>query len=451
MTSDKPIIFIIEPDEEYARRISYFIGRNPDFEIVTFSTGRECLDNLKRQPALITTDYDLPDLTCKELMAELRSKEINIPVVVISDQQNVSNAVGAIREGASEYYDKEELGMDEILSCINGLVKSGKSTTRLKTGFILGEEPERDDLSKTVLGESNVMQRVYKMMQKACLSDVPVSVYGPTGSGKELIAKAIHNHSSFKKGPFVVVNCNAIARELAESELFGHKKGAFTGASADRVGKFEEANNGTIFLDEIGDLEMSIQAKLLRVLEAKEIIKVGSSEKIKLNCRVLIASSKDLRTEIKRGNFRDDLFYRLLGLSIKIPPLRERGGDIMLLTKRFLKMTCKKNKKELLKLSEGTVNALNSYPWQGNVRELKTVIERAVLMCESDTITTKDLEFETLTPTDQFFAQEHTMEEYKYKIFHLYLQKFNNNVDTVAKKLKIGRATAFRMLKKKEF
>jgi len=451
MAPSKPIIFIVEPDAEYAKRLSYFIGRNPDFEIVTFSTGQECLDSLKSHPALITTEYELPDISSKELISELRAKDINIPVVVISDQENVSNAVSILREGASDYYDKEELGMDEILSCINGLVKSGKSTVMLKTGFVLGKEPEREDLSKTVLGESNAMQKVYRMMQKACLSDVPVSVYGPTGSGKELIAKAIHIHSSFKKGPFVVVNCNAIARELAESELFGHKKGAFTGASADRIGKFEEANNGTIFLDEIGDLEMSIQAKLLRVLEAKEIIKVGSNEKIKLNCRVLVASSKDLRTEIKRGNFRDDLFYRLLGLSIKIPSLRDREGDIMLLTKRFLKRTCKKNQKGLLKLSEGAVNALNSYPWQGNVRELKTVIERAVLMCETDTITTKDLEFETLTPTDQFFAQEHTMEEYKYKVFHLLLQKYDNNVDVVAKKLKIGRATAFRMLKKKEF
>ena len=451
MASSKKKIFIIDPDPGFAKKISYFIEQNPDYEITVFKNGQDALKKLKDNPLLITTEFILSDMDAIELLSEIKRTGIDIPVVVISGQPNVAFATGLIRNGAADYFDKNKLDFNELRETLNKLLRQSHSQQVSKSNLLIQKEPEINELNKTIIGSSSSMQKVFKLIKKACKSDVPVSVYGPTGSGKELVAHTIHNFSAFRKGPFVVVNCNAISKELAESELFGHQKGAFTGAAFERIGKFEDANNGTIFLDEIGGLAMSIQAKILRVLEAKEIFRIGGNSVIKLNCRIIVSSSKDLRTEIKRGTFRDDLFYRLLGLSISLPPLRDREEDIMLLSNYFLKKAERKNKLEELTFSEGAENALKKYPWIGNVRELKTIIDRAVLMTEDNIITTKDLEFETLSPTEQFFTQDHTMEEYKYKIFYLFLKKYNNNVDVVSKKLKIGRATAFRMQKKNIF
>jgi len=265
-----------------------------------------------------------------------------------------------------------------------------------------------------------------------------------------VVAKGIHYNSPRKGKPFVAVNMAAIPRELVESELFGHEKGAFTGAIARKTGKFEEANGGTLFLDEIAELDLSVQSKLLRVLQEREVIRVGGSEKVKLDIRLLVATHKNLSEEVKKGNFREDLYYRVMGLPIELPPLRERGSDVLILAKHFLEEFTKDNKLPAMTLSQEARDKLVRYHFPGNIRELKAMIDLAAVMANEREIQADDITFSATREEDMFSSGQKTLRQYTCDIIRHFLKKYDDDVLTVAEKLDIGKSTIYKMIQQKE-
>ena len=257
----------------------------------------------------------------------------------------------------------------------------------------------------------------------------------------------MHYNSDRIKKPFVAINVAAIPKELIESELFGYEKGAFTGADTMKFGKFEEANNGTLFLDEIGEMDLNMQAKLLRVLQEKEISRLGSNKIIPLNIRIIVATHRNLSDEVKNGKFREDLYYRLLGINIELPPLRERGNDIILLAKYFVDEFCKDNNIQKKEFSSDAVSKLMTYRYPGNVRELKAISEISVVMSDGDQILENDIEFNKKNDIEDFLEDDLTLDQYNGRIIKWFLNKYNNNVIQVAEKLEIGKSTIYRMIK----
>lgn len=287
-------------------------------------------------------------------------------------------------------------------------------------------------------------------MDKATKTCINVSITGETGTGKELVAKAIHYNSDRKKKNFVAVNMAAIPKELIESELFGHEKGAFTGAAGRKAGKFEDASGGTIFLDEIAELDLSLQSKLLRVLQEREVVRVGGNETIKLDVRLIIATHKNLADEVEKGNFREDLYYRIIGLPIELPPLRERGNDILILAKYFADEFARENKLSAINLSQDARDKLMRYNYPGNIRELKSIIDLAAVMCEGNEIKADDISYASAKGTQAFMAEEKTLRDYTCDIIKYYLKKYNNDVIAAAGRLDIGKSTIYKMIQQKE-
>jgi len=285
------------------------------------------------------------------------------------------------------------------------------------------------------------------LIDKAVKTNITVSISGETGTGKELVAKSIHYNSKRRKKPFVAINVSAVPRELIESEFFGHEKGAFTGATNNRIGKFEQANGGTLFLDEVGDMDLNMQSKLLRVLQEGEFVRIGSNTVIKTDVRIISATHKNLEELVKTGAFREDLYYRLLGLPINIPPLRNRGNDIIILAKYFLQKFCKNNDMKLKVFSKQALEKLKHYPFPGNVRELKAIIDLSVVMADTNEITENDIIFSGSSTMSNLLQQEKTLADYDKMIIKYFLKKYNNKVRLVADKLNIGKTTIYRLLK----
>jgi len=301
-----------------------------------------------------------------------------------------------------------------------------------------------------IKGNSPAITRIFDLIDKATQTSIVVSLLGETGTGKDLVAKAIHYNSPRKVGSFVPINVSAIPSELIESEFFGYEKGAFTGANTRKKGKFELANDGTIFLDEIAEMDTNMQTKLLRVLQEKELTRVGGNATIKFDARVIVATNKDLAEEVNKGNFREDLYYRLLGLPIELPPLRERGDDILILAKFFLDEFCKENKLDKKVLSQEAQKRLLQYTYPGNVRELKAIIDLAAVMSNSNMINETDISFSKKGFTTELLNDDDTLEGFTRKILQHYLRKYDRNVLKVAKKLDIGKSTVYRMMKENE-
>lgn len=295
------------------------------------------------------------------------------------------------------------------------------------------------------------MKEVFALLSKAVkVPNINVSIYGDTGTGKELIAKTIHYNSIRKAKPFIAVNMGAIPSDLIESELFGHEKGAFTGAILTKKGKFEEAEGGTIFLDEIGEMDINLQVKLLRVLQEREITRVGGNEVIKVNTRIITATNKDLMEEVKLGNFREDLYYRLLGLPIHLPPLKDRQNDIITLSQFFLNSFCEDNNLEPMAFTSRAKKKLLGYAFPGNVRELKAIIELSAVMAGSQQIDEENILLNSNNTELDILSEEMTLKEYTERIIRHYLRQYNNNVLKVAKKLDIGKSTIYNMIKREK-
>ena len=441
-------IFVVEDDPTYTKYLQYVLGLNPDFETEFFTKGNDCLNQLHKKPAVITLDYTLPDMPGEKVLKAIREYNPDISVIIISAQEKIGTAVELLKLGAFDYITKDEEAKDRILNAIkNARNKSSliKEIDRLKE-----EITAKYEFEKSIIGNSEAIKKVFALLEKAVKTQITVSISGETGTGKELVAKAVHYNSKRKNKPFVAVNVAAIPKELFESELFGHEKGAFTGAINQRKGKFEEANGGTLFLDEIAELDMVFQAKMLRVLQEREVIRVGSNTPIPFNCRIIVATHKNLQEEVRNGNFREDLYYRLYGLPIELPPLRERDKDIVLLATTFIKAFCQENKLEEKKLSQAAQQKLMGYEWPGNVRELKSVIELSVVLSSSQLIEPEDILLTSGNVLPDVIGEEMTLREYNRKIVQLYLSRYDNNTKLVAEKLDIGQTTIYRMLKEEE-
>jgi DNA-binding NtrC family response regulator len=441
-------IFVVEDDQAYTKFLKYVLALNPDFEVEFFTTGKECLNNLHKNPAVVTLDYSLPDMPGEKVLNQIRSHDPNINVIIVSAQEKIGTAVELLKLGAYDYISKDHETKDRIINSINNA--RNKTSLIRQIDYLRKEISEKYEFEKSIIGTSPPIKKTFSLLEKACTTNILVSVSGETGTGKELVAKAIHYNSKRKNKPFVAVNIAAIPRELIESELFGHEKGAFTGAMTRRIGKFEEADAGTIFLDEIGDMEAGLQAKMLRVLQEREVTRIGGNQVIKLDVRIISATHKDLAEEVKAGKFREDLYYRLLGLPIHLPPLRERGNDVILIAKHFLDQFTKDNQMPPFKISPEAQEKLLQYPFPGNIRELKSIIELAAVMSADQEIKPQDISFNSTTRIESFLNTEMPMQEYMYRIIRHFLNKYDNNVLEVARRLDVGKSSLYRYLKEME-
>ena len=439
-------IFVVEDDEWYNRLLVHTLSLNPDYEIQSFTTGKDCLANLYQEPDIITLDYRLPDMKGLEVLKQIKEINEDIQFILISEQDDIEVVVTLLRHGAYDYIVKSKDIRERLLNTVNNIRQGSK----LKKEIVnLRQEVKKKYTDKnTIIGNSPATRKIYELIEKATRTNITVTLTGETGTGKELVAKAIHYNSNRSKHPFVPINVAAIPSELLESELFGHEKGAFTGAAFRRIGKFEEASGGTLFLDEMAEMDISLQAKLLRALQEKEIIRIGSNIPIKIDCRIIIATNKDLQEEIRKGNFRQDLYYRLYGLPIELQPLRERGNDVIILAKHFIELFCKENSMNPKSLTPEASSRLLSYSFPGNIRELKSVIELAVTLADQTEITGDHIVLgrgENLL--DELSSEELTLREYDIRIVKKFLVKYDNNIKLVAEKLNLGVATIYRMLK----
>lgn len=441
-------IFIVEDDPWYGEILEYQLALNPDYEISRFTTGRECMANLHKQPDLITIDFSLPDYSGDILFEKIRQVNDSVPVIMISGQENIVVAVKMLKLGVTDYLVKDE-NTKEILW--NAVIKVRETSKLKKEVAVLREElAQKFSFDKSIKGQSPALNKIFVLMEKASKTNINVSVTGETGTGKEVVAKAIHYNSERKSKPFVGVNMAAIPKDLIESELFGHEKGAFTGAVSRKLGKFEEANGGTVFLDEIAELDLSLQSKILRVLQEREIIRVGGNEKVKLEVRLIIATHKNLSEEVKKGNFREDLYYRVIGLPIELPPLRDRGSDVLILAKHFVDEFCKENKLNAINIAGDAKERLMRYNYPGNVRELKAIIDLAVVMSNGEEITADDISYGSAGNEEDFINEEKTLRQYTCHIIKYFLKKYDNDVLLVADKLDIGKSTIYKMIQLKE-
>lgn len=441
-------VFVVEDNEWYNKLLVYTLSLNPDYDVKGFFSGKEILKNLHHKPAVVTIDYRLPDTNGEELMQKIKAENPEIEVIIISEQDDIKTAVELLKQGAYDYIVKEKDIRDRLLTTVNNVRKNSHLKERITT--LEREVQKKYDFKKTIIGNSPSLERTLSLVEKAINNNITVSITGETGTGKEVVAKAIHYNSPRKNKPFVAVNVAALPADLIESELFGYEKGAFTGAVTRRIGKFEEANGGTLFLDEIGEMDIAFQAKLLRALQEKEITRLGSNTPVKIDCRIIVATHRNLQEQIKSKLFREDLYYRLFGLPIDIPPLRERGKDILILAKHFIDSFCKENNMSQVGIAESGRNKLMAYNYPGNVRELKSMVELAVVMSDG-----KDIEEEDITTINNdaladTLTQEQTLKEYTHRIIEIYMKKYNDDVKLVAEKLDIGKSTIYRMLKEKE-
>lgn len=446
MESQNARIFIVEDDKFYGKLLAHQLTMNPDNQVEIFSSGKELLDNLHRKPDVITMDFSLPDYSGHDLLKRVLQVDPNACVIVVSGQEDITTAIELLHQGAYDYIAKNDETKNRLWKVVNNIMQNRNLKEEIDE--LKKEVQSKYDFSKTIIGKSAEIKSLYHLVEKACNSTINVSITGETGTGKEVVAKAIHYHSPRNKKKFVAVNVAAIPRELIESELFGHEKGSFTGAIERKIGKFEEAQGGTLFLDEIGEMDLNMQAKLLRVLQERELSRIGGNQLIKLDVRIIAATHRNLQEEVAAGRFREDLYYRLIGLPIEIPPLRDRGSDVLIIAKHFIELYSKENKTPKLNLSDSAAEKLMSHPYPGNVRELKSVIDLACVMADHNQIEPEHIKFRPLNNNGQdLFLKEMTLEQYTATIIKRYLDKYDQNVLKVADKLEVGKSTIYRMMK----
>ena len=439
-------LWIIGPDSPYITRLCHRLSLNPDYLIrrfLTIAQAQACQVPMAAVPHALLFDADgYPAALPRRLMHKLVQRLPEAHCYVLTDCPDPDTEELLLREGVSGYFAKTPASIERIWVA---LAQARDMPSFATTAAFLAPTGQ-------LLGQHTSMQRIRELIAKAARTAITVSVRGETGTGKELVAQAIHAQSGQANGPFVALNMAAIPRELLESELFGHEKGAFTGAVSRRVGRFEEAHGGTLFLDEIADLELSLQAKLLRVLQERAITPVGSNRPVAFNARLVVATHRDLAAEVQAGRFRQDLYYRLLGLPLEMPPLRERGQDILLLAESFVRQFSQANSLPVRPLSAAVQQQLLSYAYPGNVRELKAVVELAAVLAEGSCIDVQHLKFPeppralaegaTVAHHGAFLSlREQTLAIMQHSLIDL-----RGDVVAAATRLRVGRSTLYRLI-----
>ncbi len=375
-------------DESHNREALTLLLTHAGYQVQPAASGEEALQILQQTPfEVVITDLFLPGVSGIDILKRVKEDSPYTNVILITGNASAETAVEAMKEGAFDYITKP-LNFEKLKILV---AKALEKSRLVAENLYLRQQLRGKYKFDRIIGNSPAMQQVFSRMEKIVHTDSTILILGESGTGKELVAKAIHFNGPRREKAFIAINCGAIPAELLESELFGHARGSFTGAIADKPGKFEAANGGTIFLDEIGTMPMHLQMKLLRVLQEHEVERVGTSKRIKLNVRVISATNANIEDEVKRGAFREDLYYRLNVIPILLPPLRERREDIALLARHFLLKSCKEMNRQLMSISPAAMQALEAYDWPGNVREMENVIERAVALTDGEIIEKSDL------------------------------------------------------------
>jgi two-component system NtrC family response regulator len=443
----KPKLLIVEDDSSVATQMKWALAQ--DYEVLLAEDRSSALEALKKErPSVVTLDLGLPPHPGEVeegfmALAEILSQDGLVRVIVITGQGEKDHALKAIGEGAYDFFCKP-IQIEELKVVLN------------RAFYVSQLEREHRDLQKRLGGESfegmigtsPQIQEVFSSIRKVATTEVPVLIVGESGTGKELVAQAIHRNSSRRDCPFVAINCSAIPETLLESELFGHEKGAFTGAHIQRKGRFEMAQGGTLFLDEIGELSLGLQVKLLRFLQEQKIERVGGREGISVNARVLTASNKDLKQSLKEGKFREDLYYRLGVVTISLPPLREREGDVLLVATALLQRYAHENGKKITGFTPQAIKAIENYAWPGNIREMENRIKRAVIMAEGQSITDVDLEFQSSYERYKGKGLKEAREALERDLIQGVLSKYKGSVTHAASELGISRPTLYELMEK---
>jgi DNA-binding NtrC family response regulator len=382
-----PKVLIADDERHIAEGLQMLLAEE-GYEVDTATDGRKAWDMVSTGDfGLVLADLKMPKMDGLELFANMREAGIESEIIIITGKGTVASAVEAMRHGAYDYLTKP---LD--LERLKALIPKALDKYQVKTANReLQKRLESMSRYADMLGQSEVMMRIYNIIEAVAPSSASVLIAGESGTGKELVARALHSKSNRGKGPFVALNCGAFPREILENELFGHEKGAFTGAINEKPGAFEQADGGTLFLDEVAEMEPDIQVKFLRALEQRAFRRLGGKKEVQVNIRVVAATNKNVEEALEEGKLREDLYHRLAVVPLFLPPLREREGDVRLLAEEFLRRFAKEQDKQITGFSEGASEYINTYRWPGNVRELKNSVERAVILARSETIEVADL------------------------------------------------------------
>ena len=440
--STKASILVVDDEESILETLTGIL-EDERYQVITAASGESAVIKFSEtSPDIVLLDVWMPGMDGIETLKRLREKNKNICVIMISGHSNIDTAVHAIKHGAYDFLEKP-LSLDKVLILISrALEKQRLENENIALRQSISQQWE-------IVGENHKIIELRDKITKAAISRGRVLIFGESGSGKELVARALHDESTRKNRSFIEVNCAAIPQELIESELFGHEKGSFTGAFESKKGKFELAHEGTLFLDEIGDMSLVTQAKVLRIIETQEFQRVGGSKKIKVDVRIIAATNKDLDEEIQKGNFREDLYFRLNVIPIYVPSLRERKSDIPLLVEYFLKNLAGQYGQKKRRVSRATLRALMEYDWPGNVRELKNAIERFVIMNPDEVIDIKEVQPLRAIKSDyiSFKTLRDAREQFEKDFILKKLQENNWNVSRTAEELEIERSNLHRKIK----
>jgi DNA-binding NtrC family response regulator len=416
------------------------------YDVILASDGREAMEKLDEGDIdLVITDLKMPILSGEEFLKQALDRYSNLPIIILTAFGTIENAVEAMRNGAYDFITKP-LNIDKLSLIVKRALEN--SLLKRQNRELLSQLRKKYSFEH-IIGKSAPMKKVFETIELVAPSRANVLITGESGTGKEMIADAIHHNSPRRDKPYVKVHCAALPESLLESELFGHEKGSFTGAIARKRGRFELANLGTIFLDEIGEISLQTQVKLLRVIQEREFERVGGEEQIKVDVRIVSASNKNLKEEIDKGRFREDLFYRLNVVSIHVPPLRDRPDDIPLMVHKFIEEFSKENGKEIEGITNGAIQALMSYKWPGNVRELRNVIESIVVLTKSRVITEGDLPAYVLSKDEKLSLKlpaGMSMADAEKQVILFTLEHTGGNKTKASEILKIGRKTLHRKL-----
>ena len=444
---DKPKLLIVEDDEEIRAQMKWALAG--DYDVSLAADRPAAMEVLRAEhPAVVTLDLGLPphpsDATeGLATLDEILEVDLLTKVIIISGNSDRTNALQAVERGAYDFIEKPVQ-----VEVLNIVLQRAVAMCRLEQENLALREREQGAAFHEILGDSPPMQRVFETIRRVAGSDISVLILGESGTGKELIARAIHRQSGRRDFPLIAVNCGAIPENLLESELFGHEKGAFTGAHAQRKGRIESAQGGTLFFDEVGELPLPLQVKLLRFLQEQCVERVGGREAIAVDVRMIAATNTDLAKAMHAGRFREDLYYRLEGVTIVAPPLRERGADIELLAKALLQRYADEYKKSLPRFTEQAINAIRRYNWPGNVRELENRIKRAVMMAEGRKLTLDDLEFGVPSAKSEGRTLKEVRETVEKDLIERVVARYAGNITKAATDLGISRPTLHQLLVK---
>ena len=438
---------LVVDDEVQIRTLLSRMLELEGYEVCQAGDCRTALKQLEFQsPDVVLCDVFLPDGNGVDLVSSVKKTTPNVEIILLTAHGNIPDGVQAIKNGAFDYITKGD-DNNKIIPLVSRAVEKARMNVRLEK---LEKKVGHTYSFDSVLGDSKALKDAVSLARKVSGTDVPVLLTGETGTGKEVFAQAIHYNSKRAKQNFVAVNCSSFSKELLESEMFGHKAGSFTGALKDKKGLFEEADNGTIFLDEIGEMAFELQAKLLRILETGEYIKIGDTKPTRVNVRVVAATNRNLPEEITAGRFREDLFYRLSVFQIHLPPLRERAGDVRILAKAFVKDFSVRLARPVTEITPAFLEALEQQPWKGNIRELRNVIERSLIVCESERLDVADLPLDIQNThyeqSDETTPGRFELSAMERRHIARVLEYTKGNKTEAARLLKIGLTTLYRKI-----